>query len=62
MVAFTRSDNMDLVSLDSYNIKDETSAPNAPDLEHFMMPVGYPIGNRQIPLGELTTMGTVLLR
>lgn len=53
---------MELVSPDSYTIKDETSAPNAPDLEHFMMPVGYPIADRQIPLGELTTMGTVLLR
>jgi hypothetical protein len=61
-VAFTRSDDMRLVPPDSYQIKDEASAPNAPDLEHFMLPLGYPIADRRIPPGELMTMGTVLLR
>ena len=62
--AFTRSDDMRLVPPDSYEIKDETSGTNAPDIESLVIPFGYPIANRLLPsiLGDFMTMGTVLLR
>ncbi|KAF8531934.1 alcohol oxidase [Gautieria morchelliformis] len=61
--AFTRSDDMRLVLSDSYQIKDETSGPNAPDLEHIIVPLAYSLPRRPIPSsGDMMTMGTVLLR
>lgn len=62
--AFMRSDDVRLVLPDSYQIKDETSGPDAPDLESFVVPLAYPIAKRLIPNppGDLMTMGTVLSR
>ncbi|KAF8516688.1 alcohol oxidase [Hysterangium stoloniferum] len=61
--AFVRSDDKKLFPPDKYKVKDETSGPNAPDLELFFVPVGYTEhGCGPVPPGDLGTLGAVLLR
>ncbi|KAF8520744.1 GMC oxidoreductase [Hysterangium stoloniferum] len=62
--AFTRSDDLSLTGPDSYRIDDESSGPEAPDLETIIIPFGYDIADRLIPspAGCLVTISTVLLR
>jgi hypothetical protein len=54
---------MRLVPPDSYQIKDETSGPNAPDLEFLVVPLAYALPRRPIPFsGDMMTINTILLR
>lgn len=54
---------MSIIGKDSYDIKDETSGPGAPDLETIILPLAYPIADRAVPeTGDLVSIATVLLR
>ena len=63
VAAFVRSDDEKLFPADSYKIKDESSGPNAPDIEVINVPLGYTEhGSGPIPPGSLVTMCAVILR
>ncbi|KAF8581790.1 GMC oxidoreductase [Ramaria rubella] len=61
--AFVRSDDERLFPPDKYNIKDESSGSNAPDLEAFVVPLGFTEhGHGPVPPVSMVSMGAVLLR
>ncbi|KIJ27358.1 GMC oxidoreductase [Sphaerobolus stellatus SS14] len=69
--AFTRSDDLSIIGKDNFQVRDESSGSNAPDLETVYLPLAWPIVDRLLPDGAdvtawiyryQTTKGTVKLR
>jgi choline dehydrogenase len=58
-----RTDDTSLFPPDVYQIEDEASGLNAPDLETFLVPFGFTEhGQGPVPVGSLITAGAVSLR
>jgi choline dehydrogenase len=58
-----RLDDEKLFPPDGYEIQDETSGPDAPDLETIIIPLGFTQhGHGPVPSGSTITIMAVLLR